>query len=623
MIDWNGKKLCENCLEECEGEECAYCEKSVPESGVPTGCLPAKTVLQERYIIGRVLGRGGFGITYLAFDMIEKCRVAIKEYFPDTLVYRQPGEARVSTYTDLEKGESFRTGLEKFYSEAQTMAQFNGHPNIVNVKRFFYANETAYYVMEYLDGINLKQYVAQQENRVSFEHMLQLLLPVMNVMELMHEKNMLHRDVSPDNIFIVNDGTVKLLDFGSARQVLSEQSNSLSVILKVGYTPVEQYQSHGKQGPWTDVYALAATMYYCLTGIAPVSSMDRVEEDSLKKISELRHDMGQKTDDVFAKAMAVRSANRYQSIGEFRAALLAVGEDETTKKKKVKWVFLLAVLLCLAGSIFALSQLAGRKQTDGKVYPDAGISELPEVTKEPTPTLTSTPTPIPASTVTPEPTSTPTPEPTNIPAPEYPKALLHFYRGYIEETEVIWEGKGWGHSPTDWSAVCYNYADDSTVEIPVEMIEIGDGYVWFKDGFLETLEPSVYEITLKVWGFPNGLSNTVSVVLEVHEENVIPENEDGRPINNSRYVPASTKHYGITVPVNNQAMVRFTGAWVSIDGGLSFDKLDESNYKIVADGRVMMIDKRYFGKYDGVEDFTILYFFDDGTCEYYQLYFFY
>ena len=202
VIYWNGKKLCENCLEECEGEECAYCEKSAPESGVPTGCLPAKTVLQERYIIGRVLGRGGFGITYLAFDMIEKCRVAIKEYFPDTLVYRQPGEARVSTYTDLEKGESFRTGLEKFYSEAQTMAQFNGHPNIVNVKRFFYANETAYYVMEYLDGINLKQYVAQQENRVSFEHMLQLLLPVMDVMELMHEKNMLHRDVSPDNIFI-------------------------------------------------------------------------------------------------------------------------------------------------------------------------------------------------------------------------------------------------------------------------------------------------------------------------------------------------------------------------------------------------------------------------------------
>ena len=609
-------------------ETCTCCTEDENDFNTPVGCLAPGTMLQERYIIGKVLGRGGFGITYLAFDTEEGCRVTVKEYFPDTLVYRQLGEARVSTYTDYEQAESFRTGLEKFYAEARTMAKFNGHPNMVKVKRFFYANETAYYVMEYLEGTNLKKYVEQHGKKLSFEQVMKLINPVMDALIMVHKQDILHRDISPDNIFILNDGTVKLLDFGSARQVLSEQSKSLSVILKVGYTPVEQYQSHGKQGAWTDVYALAATMYYCLTGIVPVASMDRVEEDSLKKISELCPELDTGADDVFAKALAVRFSNRFQSVEEFRDALLKVGEKAESipeiKRGRKKWVLIGAVimaLLCLAGVVFEVVNFSSAKQSNGSHV----ISVTPEPTGALQETLTPIPTPTPEPTSTPTPPPTPTPVPTDAPTPEpeFPTALLHFYRGYIEETEVIWEGKGWGHSPTKWEGFCCNYADGSTVEIPADMIEIGDGYVWFKDGFLETLSPSVYEITLKVSGFPNGTSDKTSVVLEVHAEDVVPEKPQGRNIKNARYVPASTKHYGVTVPVENQAMVRFTGAWVSVDGGISFDELDESNYKIVADGRVMMIDKRYFGKYDGVEDFTILYFFDDGSCDYYQLYFFY
>ncbi len=606
MICWNGKNLCEKCMKECTENECVHCDKEELTSTLPTGCLPARTILQERYIIGRVLGRGGFGITYLAFDMEEECRVAIKEYFPDTLVYRQPGEVRVSTYTDLEQAESFRTGSEKFYAEAQTMAQFNGHPNIVKVKRFFYANETAYYVMEYLEGIDLKRYIAGQEKRISFDEVLQLLLPIMDVMAMVHEKNILHRDISPDNIFIVNDGTVKLLDFGSARQVLSEQSQSLSVILKVGYTPVEQYQSHGKQGPWTDVYALAATMYYCLTGITPIASLDRVEKDSLKSISEVCPELGKMADEVFAKALAVRPAKRYQCIREFRDGLLKLEKSKMKAafmNRKVALLLIFVVLLCLPGVYFVTAGLSTDKQVDGNSL----LSETAEPTDTPTP----------------EPTSTPIPSPELTRAADYPEPYLHFYKGYVEETEVIWEGKGWGPSPTSWMANCYNYADDSTVDIPLDMVELGDGYVWFKDGFLETLEPSVYKVTLTVDGLPSGIPDTTSVVLEVHDETVVPVNSDGRSILRAKYIPASTKHYGVSTLISNQSTVRFTGAWVSVDNGRSFDKLDESNYKIVADGKVMMIDKRYFGKYEGVEEFTILYFFDDKTTEYLQLYFYY
>lgn len=638
MIQWNSKKICENCMRECVDEKCACCTEDEAALNTPVGCLAPGTILQERYIIGKVLGRGGFGITYLALDTEEGCRVTVKEYFPDTLVYRQQGETRVSTYTDYEQAESFRVGLEKFYAEAQTMARFNGHPNVVNVKRFFYDNETAYYVMEYLEGINLKKYVASHGEKLSFEQVMKLLFPVMDALITVHEQNILHRDISPDNIFILKDGTVKLLDFGSARQVLSEQSKSLSVILKVGYTPIEQYQSHGKQGAWTDVYALAATMYYCLTGIVPVASMDRVEEDSLKKISQLCPELDAGADEVFAKALALRSANRFQSVGEFRDALMKLDKKSENvpgakcggKKQVLRSVIVIA-LLCLAGSVFVVIKLSSEKKSAGSHI----ISVTPEPTDVAIPTLepTSTPTPEPTSTPTPEPTSTPTPEPTMAPQetltptptppPEYPRAELHFYRGYIEETEVIWQGKGWGPSPTGWKGTCYNYADGSSVDIPDDMIEVGDGYIWLKDGFLETLVPSVYKITLKVSGLVGGITDTTSVVLEVHAEDVVPESGDGRRIMNSKYIPASTKHYGVTTFVNNQSMERFTGAWVTIDGGVTFDMLDETNYKIVADGRVMMIDKRYFGKHDGVEDFTILYFFDDGTCEYLQLYFYY
>ncbi len=438
--------LCEYCLQECETDTCTHCGNSSTIDYTQTGCLPPKTILKERYIIGKVLGRGGFGITYLAFDMLEECRVVIKEYFPDNLVFRQPGDIQVQSYTSAGQAESFRSGSEKFYTEAQTMARFNGHPNIVNVQRFFYENQTAYYVMEYLDGIDLKKYLDKHGKKLSFEETLKLLVPVMEAMTLVHSANILHRDISPDNIFVLNDGTVKLLDFGSARQVLAEQSKSLSVILKVGFAPVEQYQSHGKQGPWTDIYALAATLYYCLTGVIPVAAMDRVEEDHLKKISELCPEIGRKVDKVFAKALAVRAVNRYQSMMEFREDLMALNVSKTvtpalpqtvavssgtkkpfvwTKKKIIAIAVAVAVLVCSSGIAYAAVKINEKKAANNETSLNIGgdgmqMGEMvtPEPVDTSTPEPTLTPIPEPMSTLIPEPTNTSTPESTLTPTPE-------------------------------------------------------------------------------------------------------------------------------------------------------------------------------------------------------------
>ena len=321
MAQIDGRELCPRCFSELpENGICPACGAQHDPAAGASGCLETGTILMGRYLVGRVLGRGGFGVTYLAYDLKESRRVAVKEYLPDTLAYRMPGNTKVFTYSGA-KQEDFRLGSEKFYEEAQTVARFSGHPNIIHVYDFFYENDTAYFSMEYMEGGDLRQYIERQGRRLEPAAAVQLLLPILDALILIHSVNVLHRDISPDNIYITEKGTAKLLDFGSARQVLSEQSKSLSVILKPGFAPVEQYQSHGKQGPWTDVYAYAATLYYCLTGQVPTSAMDRVEQDGLRPASAFNPGVSQRLDHVLQKALAVRAVRRYQSAAELRAEL--------------------------------------------------------------------------------------------------------------------------------------------------------------------------------------------------------------------------------------------------------------------------------------------------------------
>jgi len=282
--------------------------------------LPISTELSGRYRVERLLGHGGFGITYLAYDQLFQVKVAIKEYLPRQLATRAEGATQVSIYTG-ESRQHYVYGLSKFLEEAQALARFGDHPNIVSCRDFFEANGTAYMVMPYLEGLTLKEYLVKKGGRLSYEAARDVLLPVMDALQEVHRVQLLHRDLSPDNIFLTTSKQVKLIDFGAARYQAGEQSKSLSVILKAGYAPEEQYRSSGRQGPWTDVYGVAATFYKAITGQTPPDALDRLAYDTLVAPSELGAAIPPEAEQTLLKALAVRAVDRLQTIDEFKAGL--------------------------------------------------------------------------------------------------------------------------------------------------------------------------------------------------------------------------------------------------------------------------------------------------------------
>ncbi len=296
---------------------CGWVVDAAPESLLH---LPPGTVLQGKYLIGRVLGQGGFGITYLAWDLNLNLKLAIKEYMPLDLACRTAGQEEVNVYKKS-LAESYKYGLDKYLEEAQTLARFNDNPNTVNVSDFFRANGTAYMVMNYIDGINLKEYLAKQKEPLHFEKALEIFMPVLDALKEVHKAGLLHRDISPDNILITKNGRVVLIDFGAARQAVGDRGHTLSVIMKPGFSPEEQYHSRGKQGPWTDIYAVAASIYYTITGQAPPESLSRLSEDTMELPSALGFSIEPEHEAILLKAMSIKAKNRYQSIEEFQKAL--------------------------------------------------------------------------------------------------------------------------------------------------------------------------------------------------------------------------------------------------------------------------------------------------------------
>ncbi len=282
--------------------------------------LPEGTILAGQYIIESVLGQGGFGITYRAKDHKNGNPVAIKEFFPESLAARM-GDTTVRAFSE-EKGSDFLYGKDCFLQEAETLSKFIGNQNIIHVYTYFEENGTAYFVMEYVEGTGFDKYISSNGGKISFEDSLRILIPVMDALSEVHRQGIVHRDVSPDNIIITTDGTVKLLDFGAARYSLGEKSRSLDVVLKHGYAPKEQYARHGRQGPYTDVYALGATFYFALTGKIPVDSIERIDVDELIPLSTLGVRISEQAENVILKALNVRAEDRYQSMSDFKNALL-------------------------------------------------------------------------------------------------------------------------------------------------------------------------------------------------------------------------------------------------------------------------------------------------------------
>ena len=317
---------CPNCFCDSKAQPCADCGWSDGQDNPPPA-LGLGRVLDGRYRIGRVLGHGGFGITYLAWDENLQLRLAIKEYLPRDCAGRAPDGISLAIYSGP-AGEQFAYGLDRFLEEARALAHFDQHPGIVTVKNFFRAHGTGYCVMDYVDGITLRDYLEQQPGgRISFDAALKLLMPVMDALRAVHKEGLLHRDIAPDNIYLTQDGRIKLLDFGAARFAAGEHSKSLSGILKPGYAPEEQYRTRGHQGPRTDVYGLAATFYRAITGQVPPEALNRLDTDELVPPSRMGLAITADQEGALLKGLAVKARERYQSMAELQQAFQTRGSS--------------------------------------------------------------------------------------------------------------------------------------------------------------------------------------------------------------------------------------------------------------------------------------------------------
>lgn len=351
-------KRCLSCMKEYQKQyevcpHCGYIEGTPPNEIYH---LYPGTVLRERFIIGTVVGFGGFGVVYKAWDVVLDKMVAIKEFYPVGLIHRTPGKTKVNVFES--KKEEFDLQKERFLEEAKNMARFSSHPNIINVYNFFEENNTAYIDMEFLEGMTYKKFLKMHGGIVEQDVAVKVILSVLEALREIHKENIIHRDVAPDNIFICEDGRIKLMDFGAARFSKGDEVSSHTIILKPGFAPPEQYQSKSRQGVFTDIYAVGAVLYRSLTGIMPDESTNRCEEDNMKPPKELNPDITDTMNNVILRAMALMYELRFQSDEEFMKALRPEAEGKIRdvkselrhrKKKRLFAAMLIVAFLSICG----------------------------------------------------------------------------------------------------------------------------------------------------------------------------------------------------------------------------------------------------------------------------------
>ena len=348
MFDAN--KVCMNCMNPLDEVNscCHFCGANNSMEKNKAHQLECGSILAGAYFVGRVLGQGGFGITYIGYDLNLNIKVAIKEYYPEGFVTRDIGTKTLVITLAEEKVELFENGKTRFLKEAQMLASFAGDKGIVNVRNFFSENGTAYIVMDYIEGETLKKYAEHQGGKISSKEVLEKFKPFFASIIRIHEVNLLHRDISPDNIILQPDGTLTLIDFGAARQmsIMGEHSNTINV--KHGFAPEEQYRTRGEQGPWTDVYAICATIYKLSTGITPPNVLDRVmTEARLIPPNQIGATFTQQQENALLHGLQIRAIERtkdahqlfeelYTEIGEIPSHCTSkLPEDRSTAKDKV------------------------------------------------------------------------------------------------------------------------------------------------------------------------------------------------------------------------------------------------------------------------------------------------
>lgn len=445
----NNKKICLGCMQEINTDDikCPHCGFDPNAYKVNPRCLRLGTKLAGKYIIGKVIGEGGFGITYIGWDEKLELPIAIKEFFPPKIASRDTTTGNNTIYMfDHADEKSFEEGMRRSVKEARSMSKLEAYEGIVSIRDFFNENKTAYIIMEYVDGETLKEYL-KENGKMEPEDVLKVMKPVMKALEQMHRTGMIHRDISPDNIMIRRDGQVKLIDFGAARVAQEEDEKSLTVMLKRGFSPEEQYRSKGHQGPWTDIYALCATMYYMLTGVIPPESMERVLEDKYVSLKEYDIELDTKIADAIDKGLCVLAKNRYQSMSdlihdiygeeeklvipkkdmasmEVESAVgetvlddnstvlmddenktvlmdeaeeinpIVVGKNKIVKfngKKKIFAVIVLLAIVLIGGTFAFIAQNSGNKEELANVASKENAVTTPTVSPTPTAEITATP----------------------------------------------------------------------------------------------------------------------------------------------------------------------------------------------------------------------------------------
>ncbi len=325
---------CYRCMELADSYPCPHCGYDPGRHQSYDYALKPGTIVNGKYVVGLPLGQGGFGITYIGWDLSKQEKVAIKEYFPSGQVSRSSTESsRLQWFNTELASRAQRDGKDTFLREARKMARVSGIPLVVNVWEVFEDNGTAYIVMDFIEGETLKDRL-KKTGPMTWDQAKDIFLPVVEAMAQVHEKGLIHRDLSPDNLMLQPDGTVRILDLGAAKDLNLNSGASSMQVAKSGFSPLEQYTQRGGSGSWTDVYALAATMYYTLTGVVPPSAVDRVSGVEMKWDLPQMAAMPENVRDAMKKAMVLMSKDRTQDMTAFYRQLTLTGLRQEQEKSQ-------------------------------------------------------------------------------------------------------------------------------------------------------------------------------------------------------------------------------------------------------------------------------------------------
>lgn len=328
LVDPN--RLCMGCMTQLNQPmlRCPHCGFEVSRYEKPDNALPLYEILNGKYLIGKAIGSGGFGITYIGWDFYQSRRVCIKEYFPKMLAARNPNAGSYSelisvslqystmmhTHNPSKVKYAYVQGLQNYIHEAEILSKFYLMPGIVSVRDFFYGNNTAYIVMEYINGIDMRKYLKRLGRPLRSAEVFSVLRDVLRALSAVHKAGIIHRDISPDNLMLTREGKVKLIDFGASKDCSS--SGKGAIFLKKGYAPIEQYSRDGRQGPWTDIYSFCASMYYLMTGVRIPVPQERMKLDRVRLLREMGVLISPRQDQAIQKGLSIEAKDRYQTVGD-------------------------------------------------------------------------------------------------------------------------------------------------------------------------------------------------------------------------------------------------------------------------------------------------------------------